>query len=1026
MTSLRFTTRRIPALLAVLLFCTVASAQSVYNAAEDYSSIQAAIDAATDNDVLDLSSGIFFLSETLVIDKPLTLRGSSDLLNLTTINLDGVSGYGIHITSAGVSLEHLTVTAGATVTYGIKAAPGSDNLSLLHIEASGSYGTVIDLNGVAGASIDHVSVSGSLNGHGLRMSSCQDITLDHITSAGNIYGDLIVGPADDQYQLEGRGAPSGIHFGADLNLAGPTLLTDSDALAAYLAAAGIAADVEIPTIALSAVLVVNASVEFTSLWNPTVGLAGSDAHVTFEGNFNYAAGAMTLVGHSGWLVTDTSSVMTGLNQLYQLADDEDLVAAVSAFLGFDAALSQLQFNDLSSGEILDYIEGCTDVEACNFSETATVEIAGNCEFPADLYGVDYVDCDSLCMNDINADLICDETQIQGCMNAAALNFNQDADFEMDGDCIFLEANCIPEFSAEIIDTVFVTCAGLLPAAPSAFTATNPCSPGTPVDVISSIVDQDSMSICHESITFRYLALNISAGVMNVAYETHAVRDTTGPSIIYMPAGLTLACVDSLEANFGTAVASEPCHDIESIVYEIDTTWVDSTVAICAGNYMMLRMVTATDVCGNSTEDSYTITVRDEVPPVISNIPADDSLACHLPIPVDLPTVTDACSGDTLVLSEEVIAGDCPQNHVLKRVFTATDGCGNQSTANQHVTFIDTVAPIIASMPVDVELSCEEEVPASAITAADDCSSFEISSLDSTAVMDCPQNVNIFRVHSATDACGNSSSYTQMIEIRDMTAPEFTLLEAFVTASCETATLVQAEATDTCSAVSISMAAYAAIGSQPEGQQLRIYTASDDCGNSIQGIQLVQFEGAENCSGCTSESADNFDATALLDDGSCVTGSLVNEAGDCINDADNDGVCDALEIMGCQDPYACNYIAEATDEGACNYPANELLDCAGNCLDDADEDGVCDDDEVEGCQVSDACNYNPAATDAASCDYSCEGCTYVDATNFSADSAMDDGSCEFASSCEGDINMDGAVGVGDLLMLLDSFASYCDE
>jgi hypothetical protein len=40
--------------------------------------------------------------------------------------------------------------------------------------------------------------------------------------------------------------------------------------------------------------------------------------------------------------------------------------------------------------------------------------------------------------------------------------------------------------------------------------------------------------------------------------------------------------------------------------------------------------------------------------------------------------------------------------------------------------------------------------------------------------------------------------------------------------------------------------------------------------------------------------------------------------------------------------------------------------------------------------------------------------------------MDDGSCEFASSCEGDINMDGAVGVGDLLMLLDSFASYCDE
>ena len=42
-------------------------------------------------------------------------------------------------------------------------------------------------------------------------------------------------------------------------------------------------------------------------------------------------------------------------------------------------------------------------------------------------------------------------------------------------------------------------------------------------------------------------------------------------------------------------------------------------------------------------------------------------------------------------------------------------------------------------------------------------------------------------------------------------------------------------------------------------------------------------------------------------------------GNCLNDADGDGICDEFEIDGCTDNTACNYDADATDDdGSCTY------------------------------------------------------------------------------------------------------------
>ena len=75
--------------------------------------------------------------------------------------------------------------------------------------------------------------------------------------------------------------------------------------------------------------------------------------------------------------------------------------------------------------------GCTDPAACTYLEGATISIT--CLYPEDFFGVDYVDCAGDCLNDVNANGLCDETEITGCSNPLACNYVDGATFD-DGSC----------------------------------------------------------------------------------------------------------------------------------------------------------------------------------------------------------------------------------------------------------------------------------------------------------------------------------------------------------------------------------------------------------------------------------------------------------------------------------------------------------------------------------------------------------------------------------------------------------------
>ena len=246
-------------------------------------------------------------------------------------------------------------------------------------------------------------------------------------------------------------------------------------------------------------------------------------------------------------------------------------------------------------------------------------------------------------------------------------------------------------------------------------------------------------------------------------------------------------------------------------------------------------------------------------------------------------------------------------------------------------------------------------------------------------------------------------------------------------------------------------------------------------NSGDGFVIISFIDAPLCIlGCTDEVADNYNASATTDDGSCIVfGCTDPEAanfnanadeddGSCLfpgctyPDAPNydpganvdDGSClvgGCPDLPGCTDPNAVNYYPLAQiNNGSCVYSGcTDPLANNFNPLATLDN-GSCTYNPVAGCTDVNACNYNENATvDNGSCNYNCIGCTYPSANNFNPNATIDDGSCEFDTcppyyywdpaalecvfvnvSCPEDINNDLIINTADLLLLLAVFGTYC--
>jgi hypothetical protein len=71
--------------------------------------------------------------------------------------------------------------------------------------------------------------------------------------------------------------------------------------------------------------------------------------------------------------------------------------------------------------------------------------------------------------------------------------------------------------------------------------------------------------------------------------------------------------------------------------------------------------------------------------------------------------------------------------------------------------------------------------------------------------------------------------------------------------------------------------------------------------------------------CTMSDACNYNELANMNNGSCFYYGIYDCDGICVNDSDGDLICNELEVLGCTDEEASNYDIEATDDsGTCSF------------------------------------------------------------------------------------------------------------
>jgi hypothetical protein len=319
-----------------------------------------------------------------------------------------------------------------------------------------------------------------------------------------------------------------------------------------------------------------------------------------------------------------------------------------------------------------------------------------------------------------------------------------------------------------------------------------------------------------------------------------VVDTVQPTLSLTPTKVTVQC--HLVPPAPTVTATDNCDDDVPVVYA--EMRVDGT---CEDRYKLFRTWTATDDCGNTREWTQEVTVIDTVAPTLT-VPADDTIECtesDQPANTGSATATDNCDpAPAIAFSDATAPGTCPQERTITRTWTATDRCGNSTTGVQVVTVVDTTAPV-QTVPPDVTIECtESDQPGNtgSATATDNCDADVVPVFgDSVEAGTCPQERTITRTWTATDDCGNVSTGVQVITVVDTTAPALLGVPADTTVNCEVVPPpATPTSTDNCDpAPVITFDEVSTIKTCVYTYTLtRTWTATDACGNSTTGVQVV--------------------------------------------------------------------------------------------------------------------------------------------------------------------------------------------
>ena len=383
------------------------------------------------------------------------------------------------------------------------------------------------------------------------------------------------------------------------------------------------------------------------------------------------------------------------------------------------------------------------------------------------------------------------------------------------------------------------------------------------------------------------------GNVSTCAQTINVDDTVSPNIANCPVTRNFqGCNTTVIAGpvFSTIQANSTVMQFQNmnnqgLVSDVcgiaSVTYIDVATGTCP--IVVTRTWKVTDACGNTSTCNQTINVDDTVNPaittcaVVRNIQGCSTAAIMGPVfsttlanstetvfenTTNQGVSSDLC-GITSVTYIDVANGTCPI--VVSRLWTVSDACGNSTTCTQTINVDDTVNPVISTCAVTRNI---EGCGTSAITgpgysttsaassesvfengtnqgvSSDVCGITSVTYVD-VAVGTCP--IVVTRTWTITDACANSTTCVQTINVDDTTSPGLTC-PANITISCVANTLPantgNGAATDVCDASPAITYSDLTIASPVCPQEYtinRTWLTTDDCGNTSTCLQIITID-----------------------------------------------------------------------------------------------------------------------------------------------------------------------------------------
>ena len=216
-----------------------------------------------------------------------------------------------------------------------------------------------------------------------------------------------------------------------------------------------------------------------------------------------------------------------------------------------------------------------------------------------------------------------------------------------------------------------------------------CSKTVKVKLVQDIIPTS----CVDNYTMRRTwtmtdACNNSVSVS----QTVVVKDDVKPTFASAPQDITIDVSSGQMSNLKIAT-SDNCDKnvLTTFSEQLESITPSSSNGQCTK--YVVRTWSATDNCNNMATALQNIYMKDNVAPVLLNVPADVSLYCTQPLP---PAPTNIFALDTMgiftenipvTFYEKTIAGGCNGFSEVERFWTAVDACNNAKTLSQKITFI---------------------------------------------------------------------------------------------------------------------------------------------------------------------------------------------------------------------------------------------------------------------------------------------------------------------------------------------------